>query len=156
MFTRHEWYFTPPHHASPQQQQQQQQDPSEDPRFVAVTPPPPPPPVQPAPPQPPRRRRTGARISVRTGDFHFSSPLQSSGSHYPPHQEDPQMGGPSRPVAPQPPPMVLITQFRHTRVPWRITRLSSQCTPTTTTPKPIRTWWRLTITPKDHMETHGE
>ncbi|XP_022042186.1 extensin-1-like [Helianthus annuus] len=83
MFTRHEWYYTPPRHTSPQQQQHQQQDPFEDPRFVAVTPPPPPPPVQPAPPQPPRRRRTGARISARTGDFHFSSPLQSSGQPLP-------------------------------------------------------------------------
>ncbi|XP_022041564.1 leucine-rich repeat extensin-like protein 5 [Helianthus annuus] len=105
MFTRHEWYYTPPRHSPPQQQQQQQQDSPENPRFVAVTPPSPPPPIQPAPPQPPRRRRTGARISVRTGDFHFSSPRQSSASHYPPHQENPQMGGPSQPVAPQPPPM---------------------------------------------------
>ncbi|MFS7998569.1 hypothetical protein Hanom_Chr12g01155441 [Helianthus anomalus] len=91
MFTRHEWYYTPSHHSSPHEQQQPQQqqhhqDSSEDHRFVAVTPPPPPPPVQPAPPQPPRRRRTGSRMSARAGDFHFSSPRQSNGSHYPPHQ----------------------------------------------------------------------
>ncbi|MFS7982806.1 hypothetical protein Hanom_Chr10g00967121 [Helianthus anomalus] len=44
-------------------------------------------------------------MSARAGDFHFSSPRQSSGSHYPPLQEDSQMGGPSNPAAPQPPPM---------------------------------------------------
>ncbi|MFS7990056.1 hypothetical protein Hanom_Chr11g01054331 [Helianthus anomalus] len=110
-FNQYEWYFTPSHHSSPHQQQQQQ-DPSKDSPFVAVTPPPPPPPVQQAPPEPPRRRRSGARISTRIGDFHFSIPRHSSGSHYPPLQEDPQMGGPSNPVqeansapaAPPPPP----------------------------------------------------
>ena len=35
---------------------------------------------------------------------------------------------------------VLITQFRHTRVPWRITRSNRQCTTTTTMPKQTRTW----------------
>ncbi|KAM0001360.1 hypothetical protein Hdeb2414_s0377g00880741 [Helianthus debilis subsp. tardiflorus] len=107
MFTRHEWYYTPSHHSSSQQQEPQpqphNQDSSEDHRFVAVTPPPPPP-INQVPPPPPRRRRSGARMSSRTGDFHFSSPRQSSASHYPP-QEDPQMGGPSQPVIPQPPPM---------------------------------------------------
>ncbi|MFS7999146.1 hypothetical protein Hanom_Chr12g01162561 [Helianthus anomalus] len=44
-------------------------------------------------------------MSARAGDFHFTSPRQSSGSHYPPHQEDPQMGGPSQPAVPQPLPM---------------------------------------------------
>ncbi|KAJ0925638.1 hypothetical protein HanRHA438_Chr04g0161971 [Helianthus annuus] len=110
-FNQCEWYFTPSHHSSPHQQQQQQQDPSEDSCFVAVTPPPPPPPVQQAPPDPPRRRRSGAQISARRGDFHFSTPRHSSGSHFPPLPEDPQMGGPSShpaevnsaPVAPPPP-----------------------------------------------------
>ncbi|KAJ0481260.1 hypothetical protein HanIR_Chr13g0640641 [Helianthus annuus] len=92
LFNQLEWYFTPSHQASPNQQQQQ--DPSEDPRFVAVTPPPPPPPVQQAPPDPPRRRRSGARMSTRRGEFHFSTPRHSSGSHYPPLQEE----GPSSPV----------------------------------------------------------
>ncbi|KAJ0956651.1 hypothetical protein HanPSC8_Chr01g0017781 [Helianthus annuus] len=109
-FNQCEWYFTPSHHSSPHQQQQQ--DPSEDSRFVAVTPPPPPPPVQQAPPDPPRRRRSGAQISARRGDFHFSTPRHSSGSHFPPLPEDPEMGGPSNhpaevnsaPVAPPPPP----------------------------------------------------
>ncbi|KAJ0863174.1 hypothetical protein HanPSC8_Chr12g0526861 [Helianthus annuus] len=112
-FNQCEWYFTPSHHSSPhEQQQQQQQDPSEDSRFVAVTPPPPPPPVHQAPPDPPRRERTGARMSTRGGDFHFSTPHHSSGSYSPPLPEDPQMGGPSNhpaevnsaPVAPPPPP----------------------------------------------------
>ncbi|MFS7988288.1 hypothetical protein Hanom_Chr11g01032981 [Helianthus anomalus] len=106
-FNQYEWYFTLSHHSS-----QQQQDPSKDSRFVAVTPPLPPPPVQQAPPEPPRRRRSGARISTRRGDFHFSTPRHSSGSHYPPLHEDPQMGGPSNPAqeansapaAPPPPP----------------------------------------------------
>ncbi|KAF5772996.1 hypothetical protein HanXRQr2_Chr13g0583721 [Helianthus annuus] len=109
-FNQCEWYFTPSHHLSPHEQQQQ--DPSEDSRFVAVTPPPPPLPVHQAPSDPPRRRRTGARISARRWDFHFSTPRHSSGSHYPPLHEDPQMGGPSNPaaevnsapVAPPPPP----------------------------------------------------
>ncbi|KAM0008823.1 hypothetical protein Hdeb2414_s0103g00794491 [Helianthus debilis subsp. tardiflorus] len=107
-FNQYEWYFTPSHNPQPQQQQ----DPSEDSRFVAVTPPPPPTPVHQAPPEPPRRRRTGARMSARGGDFHFSTPRHSSGSHYSPLHEDPKMGGPSNPaaevnsapVAPPPPP----------------------------------------------------
>ncbi|KAJ0935282.1 hypothetical protein HanRHA438_Chr03g0117271 [Helianthus annuus] len=101
-FAQYEWYFTPSHHSSPylQQQQQQQQDPSEDSRFVAVTPPPPPPPVgQQPPPELPRRRRSNARISVR-GGVRISTPQPSSGSHYPPLQEeeDPRMGGSSNPI----------------------------------------------------------
>ncbi|XP_022031130.1 ALG-2 interacting protein X-like [Helianthus annuus] len=98
-FNQYEWYFTPSHHSSPHQQQQQQQDPSEDSHFVAVTPPPPPPAVYQAPPEPPRRRRSGVRMSVREGGFHFSTPHHSSGSHYPPLQEDPLMGGPSVPAS---------------------------------------------------------
>ncbi|KAJ0940321.1 hypothetical protein HanRHA438_Chr02g0082051 [Helianthus annuus] len=108
-FNQYEWYFTPSHHVSPHPQQQQQQDPSEDSRFVAVTPPPPPPPVQQAPPDPPRRRRSGARISTRRGDFHFSTPRHSSGSHYPPlHEEGPSnpvQEANSAPVAPPSPPL---------------------------------------------------
>ncbi|KAJ0885040.1 hypothetical protein HanPSC8_Chr10g0440811 [Helianthus annuus] len=101
-FNQFEWYFTPSEHSSPyhhqQQQQQQQQDPSEDSRFVAVTLPPPPP-VQQPPPEPPRRRRSNARMSVR-GGVCISTPQPSSGSHYPPLQEEePQMGGPSNPVS---------------------------------------------------------
>ncbi|XP_021995469.1 leucine-rich repeat extensin-like protein 5 [Helianthus annuus] len=65
-------------------------------RSKAVTPPPPP--EQQPPPEPPRRRRSDARMSVR-GGFHFSTPQHSSGSHYPPLYEDPQMGGPSNPVS---------------------------------------------------------
>ncbi|KAJ0588917.1 hypothetical protein HanIR_Chr04g0180231 [Helianthus annuus] len=98
-FNQWDWYFTPSEHSSPYQQQQQR-DPSEDSRFVAVTPPPPPPPVeQQPPPEPPRRRRSNARMSVR-GGVRISTPQPSSGSHYPPLQEeeDPQMGGPSNPV----------------------------------------------------------
>ncbi|KAL9992580.1 hypothetical protein Hdeb2414_s0004g00145091 [Helianthus debilis subsp. tardiflorus] len=95
------WYFTPSHHSSPyHQQQQQQQNPSENPRSVAVTPPPPPPPVeQQPPPEPPRRRRLTARMSVR-GGVRISTPQPSSGSHYPllQEEEDPQMGGPSKPI----------------------------------------------------------
>ncbi|KAJ0601203.1 hypothetical protein HanIR_Chr03g0125711 [Helianthus annuus] len=37
-------------------------------------------------------------MSVR-GGFHFSAPQHSSGSHYLPLYEDPQMGGPSNPVS---------------------------------------------------------
>ncbi|MFS7963845.1 hypothetical protein Hanom_Chr08g00743091 [Helianthus anomalus] len=37
-------------------------------------------------------------MSVR-GGFHFSTTQHSSGSHYPPLYEDPQMGGPSNPVS---------------------------------------------------------
>ncbi|KAJ0884687.1 hypothetical protein HanPSC8_Chr10g0436711 [Helianthus annuus] len=101
-FRNIDWYFTPSHHSSQfQQQQQQQQDPSQDSRFVAVTPPPPPPPVeQQPPPEPPRRRRSNARMSVR-GGVRISTPQPSSGSHYPPLQEEeeePQMGGPSNPI----------------------------------------------------------
>ncbi|KAJ0623601.1 hypothetical protein HanIR_Chr01g0034011 [Helianthus annuus] len=100
-FAQYEWYFTPSYHSSPhqqQQQQQQQEDPSEDSRFVAVTPPPAPPLQQP-PPEPPRRRRSNERMSVR-GGVCISTPQPSSGSHYPPLQEeDPQMGGPSNPVS---------------------------------------------------------
>ncbi|MFS7963371.1 hypothetical protein Hanom_Chr08g00737291 [Helianthus anomalus] len=107
LFNQHEWYYTPSHHES-SQQQQQQQDPSEDPRFVAVTPPPPPPPVQQAPPDPPRRRRSGARMSTRRGEFQFSTPQHSSGSHYPPLQEEgpssPIQEANSAPAAPPPPP----------------------------------------------------
>ncbi|MFS7980353.1 hypothetical protein Hanom_Chr10g00938431 [Helianthus anomalus] len=94
-FTQHEWYFTPLYHSSPNEQQQQ--DPSEDSRFVAVTPPPPPPPVEQPPPEPSRRRRSNARMSVR-GGVRISTPQPSSGSHYPPLHEDPQMGGPSNPI----------------------------------------------------------
>ena len=90
-FRQIDWYFTPSHHSSPYQQQQQQ-DPSEDSRFMAVTPPPPPLPVeQQPPPEPPRRRRSNARMSVR-GGVCISTPQPSSGSHYPPLQEEPQMG----------------------------------------------------------------
>ncbi|KAJ0878318.1 hypothetical protein HanRHA438_Chr10g0438361 [Helianthus annuus] len=86
------WEFTPPFNPAPQQQQ----DPSEDSRFQAVAPPPPP--EQQLPPEPPRRRRSNARMSVREG-FCFSNPQPSSGSHYPPLYEDPQMEGPSNPVS---------------------------------------------------------
>ncbi|KAJ0918763.1 hypothetical protein HanRHA438_Chr05g0221781 [Helianthus annuus] len=101
-FKQWDWYFTPSEHSSPyqQQQQQQQQDPSEDQRFVAVTPPPPPPVEQQPPPEPPRRRRSNARMSVR-GGVRISTPQPSSGSHYPPLQEEeeePQMGAPSNPI----------------------------------------------------------
>ncbi|MFS7906006.1 hypothetical protein Hanom_Chr01g00054331 [Helianthus anomalus] len=49
-------------------------------------------------------------MSARAGDFHFSTPQHSSGSHYPPLHEEPEMGGPSvqvsevnsAPVAPPP------------------------------------------------------
>ncbi|KAJ0851942.1 hypothetical protein HanRHA438_Chr14g0632561 [Helianthus annuus] len=110
-FDQYNWYFTPSHHFSPHDQQQQQ-DPSEDSRFVAVTPPPPPP-VQPVIPDPPRRRRSGARMSTRGGEFHFSTPRHSSASHFPSvPEEEPQLGEPSghptevnsAPVAPPPPP----------------------------------------------------
>ncbi|MFS7946674.1 hypothetical protein Hanom_Chr06g00539101 [Helianthus anomalus] len=37
-------------------------------------------------------------MSVR-GGFHFNTPQHSSGSHYPPLYEGPQMGGPSNPVS---------------------------------------------------------
>ncbi|XP_022032500.1 extensin-2-like [Helianthus annuus] len=94
-FSQYDWVFTPSYNPSPQQQQQ---DPSKDSRFVAVTPPLPPPPEQQPPPKPPRHRRSGARMSVR-GGFHFSTPQHSSGSHYPPLYEDPQMDGPSNPVS---------------------------------------------------------
>ncbi|KAF5791331.1 hypothetical protein HanXRQr2_Chr09g0393531 [Helianthus annuus] len=95
-FNQWDWYFTPSHHSSPYQQQQ---DPSGDSRFVAVTPPPPPPVEQQPPPEPPRRRRSNARMSVQ-GGVRISTPQPSSGSHYPPLQEeeDPQMGGPSNPI----------------------------------------------------------
>ncbi|KAJ0880114.1 hypothetical protein HanRHA438_Chr10g0459521 [Helianthus annuus] len=103
-FRNIDWYFTPSHHSSPyqqqQQQQQQQQDPSQDSRFMAVTPPPPPPVKQQPPPEPPRRRRSNARMSVR-GGVRISTPQPSSGSHYPPLQEEeeePQMGVPSNPI----------------------------------------------------------
>ncbi|KAJ0867875.1 hypothetical protein HanRHA438_Chr12g0568171 [Helianthus annuus] len=101
-FKQWDWYFTPSEHSSPyqQQQQQQQQDPSEDQRFVVVTPPPPPPVEQQPPPEPPRRRRSNARMSVRRG-VRIRTPQPSSGSHYPPLQEEeevPQMGGPSSPI----------------------------------------------------------
>ncbi|XP_022004249.1 cyclin-K-like [Helianthus annuus] len=76
-----------------QQQQQHPRDPSEDPHFEAVTPPPPPP-TQPVMPDPPRRRRSGARMSTRGGEFHFSTPRHSSGSHYPSVPEE----GPSSPA----------------------------------------------------------
>ncbi|KAF5788345.1 hypothetical protein HanRHA438_Chr10g0475511 [Helianthus annuus] len=92
----HVWEYTPSYHS---QQQQQQHDPSEDSRFVAVTPPPPPPIVQQPPPEPPRRKISGARMTVREGEFHFSTLQHSIGSHYPPLHEDPQMGGPSNPVS---------------------------------------------------------
>ncbi|XP_021986395.1 extensin-like [Helianthus annuus] len=112
IFTRHEWYYTPSHHSSPHEQQQQHhQDSSGNHQFVAVTPPPPPPPVQPAPPQPQRRMRAGARMSTRREEFHFSSPLQSSGRNYQPLQEVPQMGGPSNTVAQQPPPIGFDNQI---------------------------------------------
>ncbi|KAJ0882627.1 hypothetical protein HanPSC8_Chr10g0411871 [Helianthus annuus] len=108
-FTQWDWYFTPSEHSSPYQQQQQ--DPSEDHQFVAVTPPPPPPVEQQPPPEPPRRRRPNARMSVR-GGVRISIPQPSSGSHYPPLQEEeePQIGGPSNPVpeinsAPMAPPV---------------------------------------------------
>ncbi|KAM0041364.1 hypothetical protein Hdeb2414_s0011g00365521 [Helianthus debilis subsp. tardiflorus] len=45
-------------------------------------------------PDPPRRRRSGARMSTRGGEFHFSTPRHSSGSHYPAVPEE----GPSSPV----------------------------------------------------------
>ncbi|XP_022014489.1 leucine-rich repeat extensin-like protein 5 [Helianthus annuus] len=93
-FAQYDWVFTPSYNSTPQQQQQ---DPSEDSRFVAVTPPPPPPEQQP-PLEPPRRRRSNTRMSVR-GGFRFSTPQPSSGSHYPPLYEDPQIGGPSNPVS---------------------------------------------------------
>ncbi|MFS7906119.1 hypothetical protein Hanom_Chr01g00055571 [Helianthus anomalus] len=96
-FNQYEWYFTPTHHSSPHEQQQQQ-DPSEDSRFVVVTPPPPPPPVQQQPPEPPRRRRTTARMSVR-GGVRISTPQPSSGNHYSPLYEDPQVGESSNPVS---------------------------------------------------------
>ncbi|KAJ0705584.1 hypothetical protein HanPI659440_Chr14g0575061 [Helianthus annuus] len=103
LFNQHEWYYTPSH----QTPQQQQQDPSEDPRFVAVTPPPPPP-VQPVMPDPPRRRRSGARMSTRGGEFHFSTPRHSSASHYPSVPEEgpssPVQEANSAPVAPSSPP----------------------------------------------------
>ncbi|KAJ0934442.1 hypothetical protein HanRHA438_Chr03g0107481 [Helianthus annuus] len=138
MFASYPWEFTPPFNPAPQQQQQ---DPSEDSRFQAVTPSPPPPPEQQPPPEPPRRRRSGARMTMR-GGFHFSTPQHSSGSHYPPLYEDPQMGGPSNPVsevesAPvAPPPWVMITRFLHTPVQRRITLLSSQPILATTTTMP--------------------
>ncbi|KAJ0879348.1 hypothetical protein HanRHA438_Chr10g0450381 [Helianthus annuus] len=101
-FKQWDWYFTPSEHSSPyqQQQQQQHQDPSEDQRFVAVTPPPPPPVEHQPPPEPPRRRRSNARMSVQ-GGVRISTPQPSSGSHYPPLQEEeeePQMGVPSNPI----------------------------------------------------------
>ncbi|XP_021978663.1 extensin-2-like [Helianthus annuus] len=95
-FGQYDWVFTPSYHSS-SHQQQQQQDPSEDSRFVAVTPPPPPP-VQQQAPEPPRRRRSNARMSVQ-GGVRISTPQPSSGSHYQPLHEDPQMGGPSNPVS---------------------------------------------------------
>ncbi|MFS8027125.1 hypothetical protein Hanom_Chr16g01494961 [Helianthus anomalus] len=96
-FAQHEWYFTPSEHLCPYyQQQQQQQDPSEDSRFVAVTPPPPPP-VEQQLSEPPRRKRSNARMSMR-GGVRISTPQPSSGSHYPPLHEEPQMGGPSNPI----------------------------------------------------------
>ncbi|KAJ0834948.1 hypothetical protein HanRHA438_Chr16g0749481 [Helianthus annuus] len=96
-FAQYDWVFTPSYHSSPHQQQQQQEDPSEDSCFVAVTPPPPPP-VQQPPPEPLRRRRSNARMSMR-GGVRISTPQPSSGSHYPPLHEDPQMGGPLYPVS---------------------------------------------------------
>ncbi|XP_035838799.1 leucine-rich repeat extensin-like protein 5 [Helianthus annuus] len=92
LFDQHEWYYTPSQHGS-QQQQQHPRDPSEDPHFEAVTPPPPPA-IQPVMPDPPRRRRSGARMSTRGGEFHFSTPRHSSGSHYPSVPEE----GPSSPA----------------------------------------------------------
>ncbi|KAJ0816924.1 hypothetical protein HanPI659440_Chr00c09g0720941 [Helianthus annuus] len=59
-------------------------------------------------PDPPRRRRSGARMSTRGGEFHFSTPWHSSGSHYPPLQEEgpsiPVQEANSAPVAPSSPP----------------------------------------------------
>ncbi|MFS7907636.1 hypothetical protein Hanom_Chr01g00073681 [Helianthus anomalus] len=105
LFDQHEWYYTPSQQQS--SQQQQQQDSSEDPRSVAVTPPPPPP-VQPVMPDPPRRRRTNARMSTRSGEFHFSTPRHSSSSHYPAVPEEgplsPAHEANSAPVAPSSPP----------------------------------------------------
>ncbi|KAM0030777.1 hypothetical protein Hdeb2414_s0017g00500921 [Helianthus debilis subsp. tardiflorus] len=98
-FNQYDWYFTPSEHSS-SQQHQQQQDPSVGQQFVAVTPPPPPPvEQQQPPPEPPRRRRSNARMSVR-GGIRIATPQPSSGSHYPPLQEeeDPYDGGPSSPI----------------------------------------------------------
>ncbi|KAJ0876257.1 hypothetical protein HanPSC8_Chr11g0486371 [Helianthus annuus] len=94
-FRNIDWYFTPSEHSH----HQQQQDPSVGQQFVAVTPPPPPPVEQQPPPEPPRRRRSNARMSVR-GGVRISTPQPSSGSHYPPLQEeeDPYNGGPSSPI----------------------------------------------------------
>ncbi|XP_022003546.1 uncharacterized protein LOC110900999 [Helianthus annuus] len=94
-FASYPWEFTPPFQP---QFQHQQQDPSEDSRFQAVTPPPPPPLEQQPHPEPPRRRRTTARMSGR-GGIRISTPQPSSGNHYPPLYEGPQMGGPSNPVS---------------------------------------------------------
>ncbi|KAJ0577947.1 hypothetical protein HanIR_Chr05g0241821 [Helianthus annuus] len=139
-FNQWDWYFTPSEHSSPyqEQHQQQQQDPSEDSRFVVVTPPPPPPMEQQPPPEPPRRRRANARMSVR-GGVRISTPQPSSGSHYPPLQEeeDPQMGVHQTPSRRQTPHLwcrhwVLTTQSLPTPVQWRITLLSSRLIPITT------------------------
>ncbi|KAM0062431.1 hypothetical protein Hdeb2414_s0004g00148081 [Helianthus debilis subsp. tardiflorus] len=94
-FNQYDWYFTPSEHSS--SHQQQQQDPSEGHQFAAVTPPPPV--EQQPPPEPPRRRWSNARMSVR-GGVRISTPQPSSGSHYPPLQEeeDPYDGGPSSPI----------------------------------------------------------
>ncbi|KAM0067451.1 hypothetical protein Hdeb2414_s0002g00061391 [Helianthus debilis subsp. tardiflorus] len=104
LFDRHEWYYTPSHQTS---QQQHPRDPSEDPHFVAVTPPPPPP-TQPVMPDPPRRRRSGARMSTRGGEYHFSTPRHSSTSHYPSVPEEgpssPTQEANSAPAAPPSPP----------------------------------------------------
>ncbi|KAJ0558802.1 hypothetical protein HanIR_Chr07g0340411 [Helianthus annuus] len=59
-------------------------------------------------PDPLRRRRSGARMSTRRGEFHFSTPRHSSGSHYPSLQEEgpssPVQEANSAPVAPSSPP----------------------------------------------------
>ncbi|XP_035832784.1 extensin-like [Helianthus annuus] len=87
-FNQYDWYFTPSEHSH----HQKHQDPSVGQQFVAVTPLPPQPVEQQPPPEPPRRRRSNARMSVR-GGVRISTPQPSSGSHYPPLQEeeDPHM-----------------------------------------------------------------
>ncbi|MFS7953067.1 hypothetical protein Hanom_Chr07g00614251 [Helianthus anomalus] len=61
-------------------------------------PPPRPPVEQQTPLEPLRRRMSNAQMFVR-GGVRISTPWPSSGSHYPPLQEEePQMGGPSDPL----------------------------------------------------------
>ncbi|KAJ0452951.1 hypothetical protein HanRHA438_Chr15g0729371 [Helianthus annuus] len=138
-FNQLEWYFTPSEHSSPYQQQ----DPSEDSPFVAVTPPPPPP-VQQPPPEPPRRHRSNARMCVR-GGVRISTPQLSSGSRYPPLQEeDPQMGGHQTLSRRQTLLLwhhhwVLITQSLHMPVQRHITHSSYRATTATTMPMWTRT-----------------